>query len=287
MLTEDEILLTLDNSNRSGYYSHFIQLGHPYSYLIDCRLNIFRGEGDKWAIAAERLGYSERGGAIELEIDYFGNCLVNLEQYNGQITNNYTLYPVEHDDLTDVSYLNPEPKYCNVKGSKIELSTNKQDYLDNDIELKENEPGCITIEEVARLAIINNSDLFRATDEELYKSIPKDLEKILVLDEWHHKDFIEIMDDPMSDEKLRHTYNFNKELTGLHGMDFEAFAALVRRQELSTKKTNKERFDENRPGLYETWKQLSKVIATGDVSFYKPTIPANTHWKNWPGSGSL
>jgi hypothetical protein len=47
MLSEEEIITTLDYSNSRRYYSHFTSLGHPYSYLIDCRLNVFRGENDR------------------------------------------------------------------------------------------------------------------------------------------------------------------------------------------------------------------------------------------------
>jgi hypothetical protein len=37
----------------------------------------------------------------------------------------------------------------------------------------------------------------------------------------------------------------------------------------------------------ETCRQLAKVIATGDRSQYRPSLPGNTHWRNWPGGGQL
>lgn len=80
MLTEKEILSTLDNTYKLGDYFQFIKLGHLYSCLIDSRLNVFKGDDERWAIAIERLGYNERSAAIELEIYYYGNCLVNLEE---------------------------------------------------------------------------------------------------------------------------------------------------------------------------------------------------------------
>jgi len=285
MLAEDEILLTLDNSNSLGDYRQFINLGHPYSYLIDCRLNIFKGENDKWAIAAERLGYNPRGGTIELEIDYFGNCLVNLEAYNGQLTNYYFVNPIEQDsffETIDEPHLKTDSKYWLVNGSKVELSHIKQDYLDNGIELKEYEPGQIGIEEAARLVVIGNRNLFRANDDELYKSVPNDLRKILTLDEWYHRDFIKLNIPAISEEQLKSIYAFNKEISGLHGMDFES-----REQELRSEERNKKEWTENRPSVYETWQQIAKIIATGDTSCYNPTLPPNTQWVNWPDSGSL
>jgi len=29
------------------------------------------------------------------------------------------------------------------------------------------------------------------------------------------------------------------------------------------------------------------VLATADASRYRPTLTPNTHWSNWPDSGSL
>jgi len=40
---------------------NFLWFGHVYSHLIESRLNLFKHK-NQWAIVAERLGYSERGG---------------------------------------------------------------------------------------------------------------------------------------------------------------------------------------------------------------------------------
>jgi len=290
MLSEDEVLSTLDNTYKSGAYCFFIPLGNPHSYLIDCRLNVFRGENDKWAVAAERLGYSPREGIIDLELFFYGNSLINLEEYNGHISNCFAVCPIEENSIFESiaePYLKPDAQYWLVRDTKVILSTKKQDYFDNGIELKQYEPDQIGIEEAARLAILSYRNLFRATDGELHKSIPKNLKKILVLDEWYHKDFT-ISDSPsMSDEHLKYTYEFNKKLTGLGGMSFETFAEMTRAQELRNEETNKKEWMDNRPGSYETWQQLAKVITSGDTSFYNPTLIPNTHWTNWPESGSL
>jgi hypothetical protein len=37
----------------------------------------------------------------------------------------------------------------------------------------------------------------------------------------------------------------------------------------------------------KTFQQLSRVLATGDVSHYRPSEPPNTHWSNWPEGGTL
>ena len=290
MITEVQILSRLDNY-KLGSYCQFIDLGHVYSYLIDCRLNVFKGDNDKWAITAERLGYNPRAGGIMLDIYYFGNCLTNLENYNGQDTNYYTVLPIEWNDfITTVENdaLKADAKFWNIRGKQVELSYNKKVYEKIGIELKEYEPNEISLEEVGRLLVARHQDLFRATDQELYKSIPHDLKKLLVVDEWYHRDFNEIVQLTISDEHLRTTYEFNKNLAGEQDyMDYEIFSAMFRQQEQSNSNFNQSQWQDNRPSSYETWQLLAKVIATGDTSVYKPTLPPNTHWKNWPVSGSM
>ena len=290
MLSEQQILDTLDNTNKGGYYCHFVQLGHVYSYLIDCRLNIFRNEKDQWAIAIERLGFSPRAGAIELEIYYYGNCLINLEEYNGQSTNYYMVYPIDWENFlqtTDEAYLRPEAQFWLVRGEKIPLSHNKQDYQEAGIELKEYEPDVISAEEAGRLVVSQHRNLFRATDQELYKSISSDLQKILVLDEWYHKDFTEITQPTLSDEQIKRAYALQQTFKDPLEMSLEGFTELLRNQETMNSQWNATQWQDNRPSSYETWQQLARVIVTGDISHYKPGLKANTHWKNYPESGSL
>jgi len=41
------------------------------------------------------------------------------------------------------------------------------------------------------------------------------------------------------------------------------------------------------PSELETFQQLAHVLVAGDLSLYKPTESANSHWSNWPEGGSL
>jgi hypothetical protein len=290
MISEKEVLNSLDYSY-DGYYCEFVQLGHGYSYLIDSRINLFRNDHDKWAIAIERLGYNPRAGAITLQIYYFGNCLINLEQYNNRNTNTYEVMPIDWDSFqaacSDSESLKSDIESLTIRGKQIKVSHNKEDYKKAGIELNEYEPGEIRMEEVGRLLVTQYGGLFRATDGELYKSIPKDLNKILVIDEWYHKDYYMMLNPTMSQEQLIQTYEFNKQLTGLAGMDLTTFIDTFRQQEIRNNHMNREEWENNRPSSYETWQQIAKVIALGDTSIYKPTVKPNTHWSNYPDSGSL
>lgn len=287
-MTEEEILNTLDNSN-DGFYCSFVELGHAYSYLIDTRLNVFCGDKDRWAIVVERLGYDPRAGAIVLDLNYYGNCLTNLEFYNERPTSYYSIHPIDYDnfnDTVDGECLKSDAKFWLVRGKEVLLSHNTQDYENAGIEL-EDEPNDISVEAVGRLVVSQNQDLFRATDNELYKSIPTDLAKILVLDEWFHKDFQLQTSPTMTDEHLRLTFELNKNLTGLEGMTFESFAQALRQQQILSDDWNRKIWENSRPSSYETWQLIAKVIVTKEPKQYKPTLEPNTHWSNWLDSGSM
>jgi uncharacterized protein DUF7003 len=44
---------------------------------------------------------------------------------------------------------------------------------------------------------------------------------------------------------------------------------------------------DRQPSETETYRLLAEVLATANPTRYRPTLPPNTHWSNWPDSGSL
>lgn len=288
MISQQQILDALDHSN-DGYYCDFLPLNHPYTYLIDTRLNLFRSDKD-WAIAAEILGYSPRGGRIELNIYYHGNCLVNLERYNNRDVNNYAVYPIDEESFREAApdeLLSPTTQSLLVRGIQLNLSHDKSEYERAGIKLVEFESDRITVDEVGRLLITRNEAVFRATDAELYKSIPQHLKKILVLNEWHHKDFTVGPQKVMSADDIIMNFNSNQQIGSLHGMSLSDFTATIRAHEERMGQFEREQWETARPSSYETWQQIAKVLAMDDTSYYQPTLKSNTHWLNWPESGSL
>ncbi|NJO02725.1 MAG: hypothetical protein HC880_14510 [Bacteroidia bacterium] len=103
------------------------------------------------------------------------------------------VYPMDRDSFQAASNnaegIHPEADHIIVRGQKLKLSYNPNDYAANGITLSEIESREIRWEEAGRLLITQHQNVFRATNPELYKSIPANLDKILVLNEWYHKDF--------------------------------------------------------------------------------------------------
>ncbi len=46
-------------------------------------------------------------------------------------------------------------------------------------------------------------------------------------------------------------------------------------------------FDDLLPSETETYQLVAEVLATGDPTRYRPTLPPNTHWSHWPDAGTL
>ena len=284
-MTEQDILATLDHSN-DGFYCLFISLGDVHSYLIDTRLNVFRADDQRWAIAIERLGYNSGEETLHLDIYYYGNCLVNLEYYDEKPANFYSLYPVANFKNTVYEEaIKSTATYWSVRDQLLFLNHNQKDYKQAGIELRK--PDTIHAEEAARLMVTLHRDLFRATEEELYKSIPPNLKKILVLDAWFHRDFKLYNHPTFSDEHIRETFELHKTLDTFLDVNQETFSASLQDREKFNRNFNKRAWENDRPSLFETWKQLARVIVTGDVSHYNPVMPANTHWRYWTDSGSF
>jgi hypothetical protein len=289
LASSEEILVELDTCFTRSAYTHFIDLGHGYSYLIDSRLNLFRN-GNQWAIAAERLGYNPRQGAIILEIFYYGNCLVDLEIYNNQYSNYYQILPIDETELNllfDNEYISQDSIQLNVRGATIPVIHDRDYYLSNSIILKDYVPGRIGIEEFARATIILNNKVFRATDIELHKSIPKSLQKIMILDEWYHEDYSgqweEWGDSVKYEFDMIKTFDLYREDYTQKGYNLEKFLNYFRFKNSEFLRSQ----NANTPGSIETWQLISQVLETGDPSIYKPKLASNSHWTNWPDSGGL
>lgn len=178
VLSEESVLNALDHSI-DGDYDNFIDLGHGYFELANCRLTLFKDD-QQWAMVFEKFGYNARAGApIEVEIAYFGNCLKNLSEYNGRKYN--ADYIGVENDILDA--LKNQKDIITIRGEKITIPLDYREYKKLNIPFyPDNEiyPGV-----VVKWLAEKHPELTRATDAEVRRCIPKNLKKIMTLDEWH------------------------------------------------------------------------------------------------------
>ncbi len=111
-----------------------MDLEHPYFYTANSRLSLF-ADDENWAIVFEKSGYANRGGRIELELNFFGNKLRNLKPgglYNHFTYNSRYFTLVDADALEEIAadfeVVSPSARRVKVRDRYVELPSRKEGY---------------------------------------------------------------------------------------------------------------------------------------------------------------
>jgi hypothetical protein len=248
-LTAQSIVDYLDNCvilNHPGWF--FMDLGHGYFYTANSRLSLF-GDGADWAIVFEKSGYSNRGMRIELELNYFGSALHNLEPggISGQFLYNAKYFTlVTGDDLeeieTEFEEISSDARQVKLRGEYVLLPETFEGYKKWVPELDR----VPRFDDLARYLAFEYEEACYATMDELRTCLPEALPFLMHIDAWHHRYYYYFVNGPEKPQLLG-----------------------------------------DKPSSYETFPMIAEVLAHRDPSRYRPTLRANNHWKHWPDAGGL
>ena len=174
-------------------------LDNGYEYLAATRLALFWSDLH-WAMTIEVFGFSPRRGIPDLMVHTFGDEIVGRsfagldrqpqrERYVATHPNNETTFyepiaagPWQDSDCEEL--VSDATRVVRLRGRDIAIPK-REDYAKRGIELRGDH---LAVFELCRyLADIARHDVL-ATDTEQRANAPRDLERILVLDEWHHPD---------------------------------------------------------------------------------------------------
>lgn len=177
-ITTESILENLDSSINGDYYD-FIDLGHGYFELANCRLTLFKHENE-WAMVFEKFGYNARSGnPVSIEINFFGNCLKNLPEENGK-SFNIEFVDVKNN-IHDVLQYGGDSIV--IRDQKIVIPIAEEPYkkygIAWDLDGKNYEGA------VLKYLAETHPEATRTTEDEIRKCVPKRLKKIMTLDSWH------------------------------------------------------------------------------------------------------
>jgi len=201
--TKEEILQALDNTTT---YNFFLDLEHGYFHTAGSRINLYADE-NRWAIVFEKNGFGNRSGRAEIELNYFGNCLMNLSKtgLDGIYTSNakyLTLITGEEFEKIegDFELVSKDATVVTVRDKELSIEQDIDKYKARGIEIQDfdNPDNLIDYQSLVRYLSEENSDVLRATDEELRTSIPTDLPFLMKIDKWHHKSYSEYGGDKPS-----------------------------------------------------------------------------------------
>jgi hypothetical protein len=181
-ISEESVLKHLDNSI-VGDYNDFIDLGHGYFELANCRLTLFKDKDD-WAMVFEKFGYNARGGQpVQIQISFFGNCLRDKPVFNG-IFSNLDFLDIENNIYEVVE---KQEDTITIRGCKVKIPTDLDSYQKYGIDWDFD--GKIYIGAVLKYLTETSPYLTRATENEIRRYLPENLNKILTIDDWFQEEY--------------------------------------------------------------------------------------------------
>lgn len=244
-----DVLDFLDNCvvQNPGFF--FMDLEHGYFDTANSRLSLYADRA-RWAIVFEKNGFANRGGRIELELNYFGNCLRNLEPgglyYHFNYNSKYFSL-VSGDSLEKIQGefedVLPDAKEIMIRDQSVPLPSSKEEYKKWIPDLAPSSD--VHFRDLARYLAYEHEALMRASDEEKRMCIPDDIPLLMTIDAWNHR-----------------SYSFYR-----NGQDAHVTGTV--------------------PSSHETFQLIAETLAHQDPKKFKPTVAPNNHWKFWPEAGSL
>lgn len=261
-----------------------MQLIEMKEFLLSSRLTLFSDAKGRWAMALEKLVMVP---TIRLEVIFCGNCyhVPTLFRHEGYV-NCLVDHPVCDksflESLSEDGGLRPEVTEWLVRGVPVPIEYDT-------CMVEKSTPFSLTVDEdifaQARTLAEKHKALFLATDEMLRKCVPVEVDKVLVLDEWHHHDpfhylLMEAPDDDvaamvfgvLSDDLLVNMATFTR---AMRLESWEQDDILIRRYFAP---------DWN-PDEDSELRIMAAVLATGDKSLYKPVQLPNSAPSSRLGSG--
>ncbi|WP_449386933.1 DUF7003 family protein [Chryseobacterium lineare] len=213
--TENEILKQLDLAYKqepSEYYpkvrsqdikyNFFLDLEHGYFETAGSRIHLYADE-NRWAIVFEKSGYQNRATRAEIELDYIGNCIdypVDEFPDRNYISNASNIILIDSNEYERIENKNGSSdaenfeliannvKEIRVRGKLVPFNKNYKDYEKVGINIKDynNPKKLIGFGDLIRFYHETNPILVSASEDEIKKHIPKDLKKLMVIDEFHY-----------------------------------------------------------------------------------------------------
>ena len=194
--SKEDILKALDDE---GVYNFFLDLEAGYFYTAGSRINLY-GDKSRWAIVFEKSGFGNRSGRAEIELNYYGNCLLNLDRAGYEdryICNSKYLTLITGEAFAkieeDFELVSKKATGVNVRNIELPIEQDIDKYKAKGIETQDfdNPNNLIDFQSLVRYLDEMNPESLRATNEELRTSIPNDLPLLLKIDSWHHKSYSE------------------------------------------------------------------------------------------------
>jgi hypothetical protein len=228
---ETEILEQLDlafNETPSKYYptgrpedikyNFFLDLEHGYCETAGNRIHLY-ADSTRWVIVFEKSGYQNRGTSAEIELNYVGNCIdypVDKYPERNYITNSSRVIlidPTEFErienkegaEMETFELIGQNVKEIKLRDKFVPFDSDYKNYEKVGIEIRaeENPNKLIGFGDLIRYLHETNPTLISATEEDIRKHIPKDIPKLMTIDEFHFVSAYEKTNPPSQQETYK------------------------------------------------------------------------------------
>jgi ribosomal protein S15P/S13E len=181
-------------------YNFFLDLEHGYCETAASRIHLY-ADKNRWAIVFEKSGYQNRGDRAEIELNYVGNCIdyhVITYPERSYITNSNNIVLITSDeyervrnkegsDMEQFELISPTASEITIHGQKVRIDHDNKKFADLKLPTRDfdNPKKLLSYGDIIRFFADTNPSVTNATEEEIRQHIPKDIPKILSLDNFH------------------------------------------------------------------------------------------------------
>ncbi|TAE07714.1 MAG: hypothetical protein EAZ95_18085 [Bacteroidetes bacterium] len=164
-------------------YNFFLDLEHGYCETAGNSIHLY-ADSTRWVIVFEKSGYQNRSKTAEIELYYVGNCIdypIEKQPERNYITNVSRLILIDSIEFERIENKDgAEMERFELIGQNIEEIKIRDKFVSYD-----NPKKRIKFGDLIRYLHETNPTLISATEDEIQKHIPKDIPKLMKIDEFH------------------------------------------------------------------------------------------------------
>ena len=227
----------------------FPMLDNGYFYLAATRLSLYRSPTD-WALVIEVFGFSPRAGLPDTHIYTFASRLHDRDPAQNYVTREAYENYLMHNPHNEFRSIHPVERGA---------------WQDNEI--------CELLANDAKEIVVRSASipLPKLADYTRYGIHLEDPPRIQVFEACRY--LADVARDAVLANAAERRVSVLPEMTQILQLEEWHHPNVVD--------------DNDRPSGSEAFQQLASVLVTGDMTLYQPTLPPNTHWRNWPDGGRL
>jgi hypothetical protein len=275
--TARDVLEELDYDAREKA-AFFADFDHGYKYHVDGRLTVY-GDARRWAVVIEQLSVNPRAGCfagLSTTIHYHGNCIELPPQpgWGDEAVKSIAVFQNgPSGPLLDAEFgeqVNLDARDVRIRGQVVPIRTDENYYWARNIEVES-----ITDKGVDDLI----AGLPDTLPPEVAEHARKDYETLrsevgkFRLRTWHlARALVPECRDLLLATETERREGLPADLPMVLQLDDWEHPRLL---------------DGELPSSSSSFKQIAKVIASGNANLYQPDNEGNVHWSHWPNSGSL